>query len=324
MPREARRIVCSAPARANLIGNPSDQYGGSTLGCSLPLRAFAALDAAAPGCVAGEAPELTRATLEHLGIARPDFGVRLATEIPRQRGVAGSTALVVALLRAVTEWQGESLGLHALAELARAVEYESLGIQCGFVDQYLCSFGGLRHVDLRGKGVESAAGPFATVEDLAPFVSELPFVLAFSGVMHSSDAVHRPIRARWLAGEREVVAAYERVAEIGIHGKTALLRGDWPALATLMNENHAIQRGLGGSGPANEALIEAALAAGAPAAKLAGAGGGGTIVALWTEPDASPLEAALRAAGAVQLLRPAIVPGVRREDGRAILPAHGG
>jgi len=324
VPPEARRIVCSAPARANLIGNPSDQYGGSTLACSLPLRAWAALDASEPGRVEGEASGLVRATLAQLGIARPDFGVRLATEIPRQSGVAGSTALVVALLRAVLEWQGRSLGPHALAELARAVEYQGLGIQCGYVDQYLCSFGGLRHVDLRGKGFEGGDGPFATVEDLAPFVSELPFVLAVSGVMHSSDSVHRPIRARWLAGEREVVAAYERVAEIGIHGKTALLRRDWPALGRLMNENHAIQRDLGGSGPANERLIEAALAAGALGAKLAGAGGGGTIVALWIRPDATPLEAALRGAGASLLLRPAIAPGVRREDDRAILPANGG
>ena len=36
----ARQVRASAPARANLIGNPSDQYAGTTLSCSLPLRAF--------------------------------------------------------------------------------------------------------------------------------------------------------------------------------------------------------------------------------------------------------------------------------------------
>jgi len=45
--------------------------------------------------------------------------------------------------------------------------------------------------------------------------------------------------------------------------------GDWPALGRLMNENHAIQRDLGGSGEPNERLIAAALQAGAPGAKLA-------------------------------------------------------
>ena len=35
----ARRLVVTAPARANLIGNPSDLYGGAVLGCAVPCRA---------------------------------------------------------------------------------------------------------------------------------------------------------------------------------------------------------------------------------------------------------------------------------------------
>ena len=323
MPQAARRIVCSAPARANLIGNPSDQYGGSTLGVSLPPRAWAVLDASEPGRVDG-APEIVRAVLGQLGLERPGFSVQLATQIPRQSGIAGSTALVVALLRAVLAWEGRALGLYALAELARQIERERMGVQCGYSDQYLCSFGGLRHLDLRGKRFDADGGPFATVEDLSAEARELPFVVAYTGEPHSSDAVHRPIRERWLAGEPGVIAAYERVAELGALGKSALQRRDWSALGRLMNENHALQRGLGGSGPANEKLIAAALAAGARGAKLAGAGGGGTVVALWTEPDARPLESALRAAGAVVLWRPVLAPGVRLEPEGAMLPADAG
>jgi galactokinase/mevalonate kinase-like predicted kinase len=333
---QARRIVCSAPARANLIGNPSDQYGGSTLGVSLPPRAWAALDANAPGRIQG-APAIVHAVLDAFAIARPDFGVRLATSIPRQSGVAGSTALVVALVRAVLAWQGRTLDRDAHAEFARAVERERMGVQCGYSDPYLCTFGGLRHLDLRGKrfdrgvrhgagssGFDREAGPYATVEDLGAEVRELPFVVAYTGVQHSSDAVHRPIRERWLAGEPAVVAAYERIAELGTLGKSALQRGAWPALGALMNENHALQRELGGSGPANERLIAAALAAGAPGAKLAGAGGGGTIVALWPASDAAPLEAALRGAGAAVLWRPVLAPGVQLEPEDAMLPVHHG
>ncbi len=200
----ARRIVCSAPARVNLIGNPSDQYGGSTLGVSLPPRAWAALDAREPGRSDG-APEIARAVLAQLGITDPDFSIRLASEIPRQSGIAGSTALVVALLRAVLAWQERPLSPYALAELARTVERERMGVQCGYSDQYLCTFGGLRHLDLRGKRFDGDGGPYATVEDLSAAVRELPFVVAYTGVHHSSDAVHRPIRERWLAGEPAVV-----------------------------------------------------------------------------------------------------------------------
>ena len=80
-----------------------------------------------------------------------------------------------------------------------------------------------------------------------------------------------------------------------------------------MSENHAIQRDLGGSGESNERLIAAALEAGAPGAKLAGAGDGGTIIALWPWADVSPLEEALYAAGASMICRPEVSPGIKVE-----------
>jgi len=200
--------------------------------------------------------------------------------------------------------------------MSRRTERELLGVACGWVDHYLCSFGGLRYVDLRGKEDDCAAPgePFATVEDLAPFVPALPFVLAFTGVAHHSGSVHGPIRARWERGEPAVVAAYQRMTAIAREGKAALLHADWAALGALLDENHALTRGLGGSADAVERLIEAARRAGAPGAKLAGAGGGGTIAVLWSDPDPAPLERALRAAGATALYRPAPVEGVRLEE----------
>jgi mevalonate kinase len=132
-------------------------------------------------------------------------------------------------------------------------------------------------------------------------------------VQHSSGAVHKPIRDRWLEGEHSVVKSYERITEIARMGKKALILQDWPMLGRLMNENHAIQRDLGGSGESNERLITAALAAGAPGAKLAGAGSGGTVIALWPWEDAAPLERALHDAGASTIYRLEVAPGVMIE-----------
>ena len=324
---EGRALAASAPARANLVGNPSDQYGGATLACSVPLRARVRI---APDAVTrlttggetvtiekeadlarcGDLFDLPRAVLAHLGAPLPRAAIAYESEVPLKSGLAGSTALLVAMLRGLLAFRGApEPGPHELAERARDVERRELGVTCGYVDHYLAVFGGCRYVDFRGKTPEAAYGaePFATVETID---AELPFVLAYTGKQHSSDSVHRPIRARWLAGEAAVVRAMERMAEIGLAGKTALLRGDLAALARLMNENHALARDLGGSGEPNERLIAAALAAGAPAAKLAGAGDGGTIVALWPHADAAPLERALRAAGAAALYRPRPEPGV--------------
>jgi mevalonate kinase len=70
---------------------------------------------------------------------------------------------------------------------------------------------------------------------------------------------------------------------------------------------------LGGSGESNERLITAALQAGALGAKLAGAGDGGTIIALWLEDDTSPLEKALKQAGVSDIYRLCIGPGASIE-----------
>lgn len=332
------RLVVSAPARANVLGNPSDQYGGCQISCSVALRARVVVEAAPALSVRvadavdaevrgsedlalrGDLLDLPRAVLGALGTDGLRCRIALESEIPVQSGIAGSTALVVALLHALRLWRGAPTGRHALAEEAREIESTRMGVTCGFGDQYMAAFGGLRFLDFRGKAPrDPAAGMeavWATVEDLAPHVAALPLVLAFTGKRHFSGGVHRPIRERWLAGEPAVVAGYERIAALARLGKRALLLGDLARFGALMNENHALQRGFGGSGEANETLISAALAAGALGAKLAGAGDGGTIVALAEdEASAGSLGDALRAAGAAASWRPAPVAGVTVEAG---------
>ena len=327
-----RALVVSAPGRANLIGNPTDIYGGAVLSCSVDLRARVRLETADAWILAtegttceirserdlavrGDLFDVARAVLAHAGTPRPACRIEYASQIPLRSGLAGSTALVVSLLHALGVWRGRTLGPYELAETARRIELSLLEVVCGYVDHYMCTFGGLRYLDFRGKGIDRSDGepPFATVEPLERCAPGLPFVLGFTGVQHSSGTVHSPIRERWLAGDPEVVAGYERVSEIARLGKRAFLAGDFERLGALMNENHAIQRDFGGSGESNERLIAAALAGGALGAKLAGAGDGGTIVALCREDGISRIESALREAGAAALYRPAPTPGVTVE-----------
>jgi galactokinase/mevalonate kinase-like predicted kinase len=329
-----RRIICSAPGRAGVIGNPTDMYGGSVLSCSVGMRArvtitpadtFILTTCGQEFCVSsrqdlrpmGDLFDLPRAILDYMRLPQFACQVEYESEIPLRSGLAGSTALVVALLKALLAWQGEFPNAYRLAEMARYIELNHLKVVCGYQDAYMCTFGGMNYMDFRGKQFyrEAEAELMATIEPLASYLGLLPFVLGFTGVQHSSGAVHKPIRERWLEGEPKVVEGYERITEIARIGKKALLLEDWTLMADLMNENHAIQRELGGSGESNERLIAAALEAGAPAAKLAGAGDGGTIIALWLEDDTSSLEKALERAGASAIYRLHIAPGATIENG---------
>src|SRR5262249_50851934 len=137
---------------------------------------------------------------------------------------------------------------------------------------------------------------------LAPFVEgELPMLLANTGVRRHSGAVHKGLRERWLEGDREVVRGYERISWLAQVAKKAMLSRDWAAVGAAMNEDHAIQRDPGGRGEANERLIAAALEAGSPGAKLAGAGKGGTIIAI--HEDLDYLAHRLTEAGATRIFR---------------------
>jgi galactokinase/mevalonate kinase-like predicted kinase len=321
-------LISSAPGRAGVVGNPTDMYGGAVLSCSVPMRAYVrftpaeALTLAADGAECpirtredlrprGDAFDLARAVLDYLRLPPLRCHIEYESQIPLRSGMAGSTALVVALLNGILTWLGTPVSTYRLAEKARYVELHHLKVVCGYQDAYMCAFGGLNYMDFRGKQFyrEEEAELFATVEPMASYAPRLPFLLAFTGVRHSSGAVHKPLRERWLEGDPEVVHGYERITELARLGKKALLTEDWPLLARAMNENHAIQRDLGGSGESNERLIAAALAAGAPAAKLAGAGDGGTIIVLWPHGDIAPLEQAMRAAGAEATYRLEPTPG---------------
>lgn len=328
-------IVSSAPGRCGILGNPTDMYGGSVISCSTVERAHCALTESDSLTLSVDSEleeirsvddlslqqtklDIPKAILAYFGLTPDSFRCRIqaSTDVPEQAGLAGSTAMVVAILGCVLARLGIEENDYFVAETARKIEYGVMGIICGYQDQHMAAFGGLSYMDFRGKeGLrQDEDEPLATIEPLQGIVSHPPIVVAHTGIKRNSGTVHRSIRDRWLEGDREVVEGYERIAELAQSGKKAMLCGDWGALGNLMDENHEIQRGLGGSGSENDSLIRVALENGALGAKLAGAGKGGTIVALTLEPDRTV--GALRQAGADRILWPKPSPGLVVEGGR--------
>ncbi len=324
-------IVSSAPGRAGIIGNPSDMYGGSVISCTTAERAQVVLEecdqlvfeAGGQTLVVrskedlrlqGDRFDVARAVIGFLELGGLKFKLSFRSEIPVQAGLSGSTALLVATLNALLALTEKQLNPFRRAELAREIELDFMKVVCGYQDAYMCTFGGINFMDFADKqfylGVEKE--PYGTVESLEPYIDQLPFVLAHTGLQRVSGAVHKPIRDRWLEGERKVRETYVRMAHLARMGKKALIDEDWEKLGVLMNENHRLTRELGGSGPKNEELIQIALTCGALGAKLAGAGGGGTIIALHPQPE--EMIEALKKAGAERILFPRPVEGVRTEQ----------
>lgn len=316
-------IISSAPGRCGIVGNPTDMYGGSVLSCTTVERARCTIVDSKSLVISVEGSEeeirsadgltlnggffdIPKAILMYFDVSPEDFKHRISitSDVPQCAGLAGSTAVVVAVLGAILIQLGIEMDPYQIAETARKVEYRNMGIMCGFQDQHMASFGGVNFMDFAGKEslLQSDDEPLATVEPLQEKIADIPIVIAHTGIKRNSGRVHRSIRERWLDGEPAVVEGYKRIASLARLGKKALLQGNWERLGELMNENHEIQRGLGGSGPQNDWLIDVSLRNGAFGAKLAGAGNGGTIIALTLEPDRTVR--ALRDAGAERILWP--------------------
>lgn len=248
-------------------------------------------------------------------------GVRIGTrtEVPRQSGLGGSSLPVLLALAGLRVFYGLDIRVHndyVLAELCQRIEAKELGITCGYADRYVPLFGGLAYLDYRGKVYQEPIGeePFATYERLDPWIPDLPLVIAFTGLQRDSGDVHGVMRPRYLeaygdyragAPKPFMVEVMEQAGATAWRGKMALLRQDWPEFGRLMMQNHRlvdqmmVHCGLpGGAGEANNALVEAARAAGAVGAKLTGAGGGGSVFALARPGHEEELANALRLAAA--------------------------
>lgn len=325
-------ITATAPGRCGIVGNPTDMYGGSVISISTRERARCEIAPAdrltlsSSGEVAeisrteelklcGDRLDIPRAVLQwfHISPADASYSVTLDTDIPMQAGMAGSTALVVAMVGALDRLYGWNMQPWTIAENARKVESRIMKVVCGHQDQHMAVFGGLNYMDFAGKQSleQTDEEPLAVIEPLAPYVSAIPLLAAHTGIRHHSGSVHQSPRDRWLSGEELVINSYQRIAQLARLGKRAVLAQNWQKLGALMNENHAIISKLGGSGPVNDRLIQVALDAGASGAKLAGAGGGGTILVLMDNPE--KVGQALLAADADSLWTPIPSPGLTVE-----------
>ena len=320
-------VTASAPGRVGIVGNPTDMYGGSVISCSTKERARVdiqpadrlILDAGAEQRVISSPDDLvTREDIFDIarvalsGSESTDLRVRISwtTDIPFRAGLSGSTALLVSMVAGLLAFRGTRLSPYHQAELVRRIEYQNLTF-CGYQDAYMCTFGGLHYMDFRGKEfhLEYGTDPFATMEPIE-MPAALPAVVVITGGQRVSGGVHTPLRERWLAGETEVVEAYEAIAGLARDGKKAMLEDRLDKLGKLMNENQALTQSLGGSNPEDDRFIELARQAGASGAKLAGSSG--AIVVLHESPG--DLAKVMMDAGAVGMLEPAPGPGLLIEQ----------
>ena len=300
------KITYSAPGRAGIIGNPSDMYGGCVISCSTPARNFCTIEESDEW----QLPDDTRlwdAATKRLPLPEDKkYRITWETHVPRSSGLSGSTALLSATVACILNARGEELpeDMRNFAELVRDIELREAGIVCGYQDAYMCVLGGLSYLDFHGKHPIDS-GPLGT---LLPADIPGKYLLVTTGIERLSGSVHGPIRERWLNGDQQVI---EHIKELANLARTVKIGTTVEVLAEAMTRNFQIIQELGGSGEAIDRLVQECIENGARSAKLAGAGLGGTVIALSDDPQ--ELQQRLTKIGYTKFLQPKPTIGLLRE-----------
>jgi glucuronokinase len=277
----AERIEIAGAALAR------DLREATALGRARSERDGAALLTAALKKLVDHAPRL-------LDVPHRGFRLSFATDIPRQVGLAGSSAIVVAALRALARWFGLEVGPESVAELALRAETEELGITAGPMDRVVQAHEGLLSMDFRPPGSR---------ERLDPAVLPALFIAWDAEPGEPSGAIHDRVRARWERGDAEVIAVVEALAALADEGAEALRTRDVTRLRRLVERNFDLRASVWGLAPRDAELAAIGRREGA-AVKLAGSGGAALGV-LHDEHHYDALASAYREAGF--LIRPARV-----------------
>ncbi len=323
-----RQLRSRAPLRLGLAGGGtdlaaySDVYGGAILNTTIDRYAYAHMSFLDDGHVRfrasdvdaqeilpargqmslGEGLSLHRAVYnrvvrDFLGGVAPSVDVSTTVDAPVGSGLGSSSALVVALIESYRTAFDLPLGRYDVARLAYEIERIDLGWAGGKQDQYAAAFGGVNFIEFLAED-RVIVNPLR-VSRSALNELEAALVICFTG---QSRLSHRIIDAQ-LAGVRQshpdTLDGLHRLKRDAIEMKSALLRGDLPELACILDRSWRAKRTTadGISNPMIEQLYETARASGAWAGKISGAGGGGFMMFITDPENRYRLAAAIRGMG---------------------------
>jgi glucuronokinase len=247
------------------------------LAVALPaLRAEVEVEPAARASVEGPLLAAAVRRFERLaGRSVPPLRMRASTTIPECVGLAGSSAIVVAALRALARTLHVELAPETLATAALEAETEELGIVAGPQDRVVQAHGGLVAMDFTG-----GPGAAPRVERLDPALLPPLFVAWQRRPAASSTVFHAELRARYEAGDRAVRDGMDRLARLASEARDALVAGDREAFARCVDGSFDARREMAALEPAHVRMVELARSLGA-AANFTGSGGAvvGTVPA---------------------------------------------
>ncbi|HTM23829.1 MAG TPA: hypothetical protein VL225_01470 [Vicinamibacterales bacterium] len=312
-------IHASAPTRIDLAGGTLDIWplylfheGAQTLNAAISLRASCDVRSRPDRRVVITSEDAgQRVEVDHWSQLKDGHDLRLLgrllhffqaeglemqtrSDSPVGAGIAGSSALNIAVCGALNAWSGGHRTADEIFQIAMNVEAQAIDVPTGAQDYRPAYFGGISAVELRVNGVRRV--PI----DVRPEELQRRLVLAYTNASRNSGINNWDVTKRHIDGDRGVQRSFARIRDIAAAMRTALERRDWPEVGRQIAAEWDNRKQLapGVTTPEIDAMLAAATSAGALGGKVCGAGGGGCLFC-FGDPDVTPaIRDALAAAGA--------------------------
>ncbi|MBX5493349.1 MAG: GHMP kinase [Chloroflexi bacterium] len=223
----------------------------------------------------------------------------LASDAPPGSGLGGSSAMAVALVRALTIAAGDQWSPERVAATAAHLEIERLGWPIGRQDHYASALGGLNALEFGADAVR--------VEPLhlTPAVRralEVRLLLFWTGRTRAAASILAQQRAD-TEGRPATLAALHQLKALAAEMRAALEAGALDTFGALLHRGWLVKQQLSSriAPPAIQRWYAAARAAGALGGKVAGAGGGGFLLLFCPPERQRAVRTTLAACGLVEV-----------------------
>ena len=307
-------IKSQAYARAGLLGNPTDGYFGKTIsdivknfGVTVSLYETPEL------CIEPQYQDLNvfknihelvesvsltgyygglriiKATIKRfyqylkentIKFSNKNFTIRYYTSIPRQVGLAGSSAIVTATMKALMSFYNIKIPIEILPTLVLSVERDELGIKAGLQDRVIQCYEGCVYMDFNKEFVNKKGhGKYERLD-----INLLPrlYIAYKTDLSKISGAMFNDLSSRFERGESTAVDTVNKIAELAQSGKKALIEKNHKLLFDLINENFDLRKKIMNISDSNIEMVETARKCGA-SAKFTGSGG--AIIGMYNDDE---------------------------------------
>jgi glucuronokinase len=300
--------------RAALIGNPSDGYFGKTIAflfknfraevimyespdlelipAAFDSAIFPSLESLVNnvslyGYYGGI--RLLKATIKRfyeycedhdIELEQKNFTIKYCSDIPFRLGLAGSSAIITACMRALMQFFNVDIPRPFLANLVLSVETQELNISAGLQDRVAQAFETPVYMDFDESAMKRQG--YGIYKDIPADNFPRLYIAYRRDLSEGSEVVHYSFRERYNIREKGVIEAIERWKELTDKTYEALLNGNKDTISLLMDENFDIRSSVMNISKQNLQMVETARKTGA-SAKFTGSGG--AIIGTYSDPS---------------------------------------